>query len=211
MPMECANWACLHHSSSPGVSPTFPESHCFSSDGVTQLPSSSSRSFSSNGDLPALGPFGLLVLLILICAQLCLTLCDPMDYSLPGSSVHGIFQARILGWVAIYYFRRCSWHRDWTCISCVSCFGREILYQLHHLGSGPSGFLWTPDPNDDLYHIQHQSLGWKLSATAPRNPIFILVTIQAQIEIILEAESLCSTFEIGKVWIFLFSSCKQYV
>ena len=34
-------------------------------------------------------------------AQLCLTLCDPMDYSLPGSSVHGIFQARVLEWVAI--------------------------------------------------------------------------------------------------------------
>ena len=34
-------------------------------------------------------------------AQSCLTLCDPMDCSLPGSSVHGIFQARILEWVAI--------------------------------------------------------------------------------------------------------------
>ena len=33
--------------------------------------------------------------------QLCLTLSDPMDYSLPGSSVHGIFQARVLEWVAI--------------------------------------------------------------------------------------------------------------
>ena len=36
-------------------------------------------------------------------AQLCLTLCDPMDCSLPGSSVHGIFQARILEWVAIAF------------------------------------------------------------------------------------------------------------
>ena len=33
-------------------------------------------------------------------AQLCLTLGDPMDYSLPGSSIHGIFQARVLEWVA---------------------------------------------------------------------------------------------------------------
>ena len=33
--------------------------------------------------------------------QLCLTLCDPIDCSLPGSSIHGIFQARILEWVAI--------------------------------------------------------------------------------------------------------------
>ena len=36
-----------------------------------------------------------------VCGQLCPTLCDPMDYSLPGSSVHGISQARILEWVAI--------------------------------------------------------------------------------------------------------------
>ena len=35
-----------------------------------------------------------------VCAQSCLTICDPMDYSLPGSSAHGIFQA-ILDWVAI--------------------------------------------------------------------------------------------------------------
>ena len=36
-------------------------------------------------------------------AQLCLTLCDPMDCSLPGSSVHGIFQVRVLDWVAIAF------------------------------------------------------------------------------------------------------------
>ena len=38
-------------------------------------------------------------------AQLCPTLCDPMDYSPPGSSIHGIFQARVLEWVAILYSR----------------------------------------------------------------------------------------------------------
>ena len=38
-----------------------------------------------------------------MCAQLCLTLCSPMDYGLPGSSVHGIFQARILECVAISF------------------------------------------------------------------------------------------------------------
>ena len=41
-------------------------------------------------------------------AQSCLNICDPMDYSLPGSSVHGIFQARILEWVAIFYSRGSS-------------------------------------------------------------------------------------------------------
>ena len=40
--------------------------------------------------------------------QLSLTLCDPMDYSLPGFSIHGIFQARILEWVTISFSRRSS-------------------------------------------------------------------------------------------------------
>ena len=40
--------------------------------------------------------------------QLCLTLCDPMNCSLPGSSVHSIFQARILDWVAIFFSRGSS-------------------------------------------------------------------------------------------------------
>ena len=46
--------------------------------------------------------------------QLCPTLWDPMDCSLPGSSIHGIFQARILEWVAISFSRRSSPPRDWT-------------------------------------------------------------------------------------------------
>ena len=45
-------------------------------------------------------------------AQLCLTLCDPMDCSLPGSSIHGIFQARILEWIAISFSRGSSQPRS---------------------------------------------------------------------------------------------------
>ena len=45
------------------------------------------------------------------------TLCDPIDCSLPGSSIHGIFQARILEWVAISFSRRSSWPRGWTWVS----------------------------------------------------------------------------------------------
>ena len=41
--------------------------------------------------------------------SVCLTLCNPMDYSLPGSSVHGILQARILEWVAIPFSKRPFW------------------------------------------------------------------------------------------------------
>ena len=44
-------------------------------------------------------------------------LCDPMDCSLPGSSIHGIFQARVLEWVAISFSRRSSQSKDWTQVS----------------------------------------------------------------------------------------------
>ena len=58
----------------------------------------------------------------------CPTLCDPGDYSPPGSSVHGVSQARILEWVAISYSRGSSQPRDQTHISCVSCTERRFLY-----------------------------------------------------------------------------------
>ena len=50
-------------------------------------------------------------------AQSCLTLCNPVDYNLPGSSVPGILQARILEWVAIAFSKGCSQPRDWTQVS----------------------------------------------------------------------------------------------
>ena len=60
--------------------------------------------------------------------QSCLTLCDPMDCSPPGSSVHGIFQARTPEWVAISFSRGSSWTRDQTSISYILCLGRQVLY-----------------------------------------------------------------------------------
>ena len=52
--------------------------------------------------------------------QSCPTLCDPMDCSPSGFSVHGILQARILEWGAMASSRGSSWPRDWTCVSCDS-------------------------------------------------------------------------------------------
>ena len=54
-----------------------------------------------------------------------------MDCSLPGSSIHGIFQARVLEWVAITFSRESSQPRDRTWVSCIA----EILYHLSHQGS----------------------------------------------------------------------------
>ena len=70
-----------------------------------------------------------------VCAQSCPTLCNPMDCITPGSSVHGIFQARILEWVAISSSRGSSKPRDQTRISCVSCIagGDEQLSKFSKL------------------------------------------------------------------------------
>ena len=64
--------------------------------------------------------------------QLCQTPCvgDPMDYRLPGSSVHGIFQARILDWVVISFSRGYSWSRDRNWVSCIV----SRLYHLSYQG-----------------------------------------------------------------------------
>ena len=76
-----------------------------------------------------------LYIYVCLCAkslQSCLTLCDPIDCSLPGSSVHGILQGRI---VAIFSSRRPFWPRDRTHVSYGSCIGRRVLYRVCHLES----------------------------------------------------------------------------
>ena len=69
-----------------------------------------------------------------VCAYMCVCahmqsvqLWDPMDCSLPGSSVHEIFKARILEWVAISFSRGSFQPRRGTHLSCVSCIGRQVL------------------------------------------------------------------------------------
>ena len=59
-------------------------------------------------------------MVILLVTQSCPTLCNPMDCSPPGSSVHGILQARILEWVAIPFPRVPSQPRDQTQCSCIA-------------------------------------------------------------------------------------------
>ena len=77
-------------------------------------------------------------------AQSCPTLCDPMDYSPPGSSVRGFLQARILEWVAISFSRRSSQPRDRTRVSRIvgvlNAFFRKYWKKM------PSSFYLTLDP-----------------------------------------------------------------
>ena len=75
--------------------------------------------------------------------QLCPTLCGPVDYSLPGSSVHGILQVRILQWVAISFFNGSPPPRNWAHIFCIA--GRFFT-------TVPSTkllkFMWNSDISD---------------------------------------------------------------
>ena len=80
----------------------------------------------------------------------CLTLCNSMDCSPPGCSVHGILQARILAWVAISFSRASSQCRDQTQVSQVSGIGRWILYQ------------WW----ERKYHTENHSLHFQADSTS---------------------------------------------
>ena len=67
--------------------------------------------------------------------QSCPTLCNPMDCTLPGSSVHGILQARILEWAAISFSKGPYWPRDWTLVSLIAdrFFTIWATREAHHM------------------------------------------------------------------------------
>ena len=71
--------------------------------------------------------------------QFCSPFCDLMNGSLPGSSVHGILQARIVEWIAMLSSKESSQPRDQTHISYISCMNRQILYE--ETSGEPSNFV----------------------------------------------------------------------
>ena len=77
-------------------------------------------------------------------AQSCPTLCDPMDCSLSGSSVHGIFQARVLEWIAISFFRESSWPRNRTWVSHMAerCFTMGAIREAQLISSKRGKNQW---------------------------------------------------------------------
>ena len=83
--------------------------------------------------------------------SVCLTLCDPVDCSPPGSSIHGILQARILEWVAISFSRGSSRPRDRTHVSCVSCIGRQVLYHLQPFKHLDWSYMRYPESEPPSY------------------------------------------------------------
>ena len=110
-----------------------------------------------------------------LAAKSCLTLCDPMDCRLPGSSDHGISQARILKWVAISSSWGSSQPRDGTHISSI---GRQILYpwatretKLLHYSSLATKRICFPDnqqqPSYDHTNSACACLSSKLLSEGP--------------------------------------------
>ena len=88
--------------------------------------------------------------------QWCLSLCNTMDYSSPGSSVHGIFQERILEWVDIPFTRRSFWPRDQTWVSCMAGrFHTVWATQEAHYFQLPSSVI--------TWEKQHIKLGLAMS------------------------------------------------
>ena len=87
-------------------------------------------------------------------AQLYLTLCDLMDCSLPGSPVHGIFQARILEWVAIYFSRGSSWLRDRNPVSYI------LRYNLLSLNLGRVHNAYLVNISKRIKFILEGNLDW---------------------------------------------------
>ena len=73
--------------------------------------------------------------------QSCPTLCNPMDCSLPGFSVHGIFQARVLEWDAISFSRGSSQPRDQTLVSCIAS-RRFTVWAMREVSPAQSNYKW---------------------------------------------------------------------
>ena len=84
----------------------------------------------------------------MLVTQSCLTLCDPVDCSPPGSSVHGILQARVLEWVAIFFSRGYSQARDQTQLSHTA--GRLFNHWATReaLAMQKNNYIFIPCPED---------------------------------------------------------------
>ena len=135
---------------------------------------------------------------VCVCTQLCQTLSDPMDYRLLGSSVHGTFQARILKWVAISYFRGSSRPRDWTHISCGSCTGRQIFLPLVPLGNP----AYTLVDCQLLSHVQLLATLW----TAARQASLSFAVFRSLLKLMSIESVIHSTISSS---VDSFSSCPQ--
>ena len=106
-------------------------------------------------------------LLKVLVTQLCLTLCDPVDCSLPSSSVHGILQARILEWIAFPFSSGSSWPKNRTGVSCIAG-GFFTNWE-----ESRTFLLAPPGGQHSHHHPHHETLRqlWKKESQSP-SPCF---------------------------------------
>ena len=126
----CNRFTCLHQ-----LIKTFTNTHI---DTVTEymiIPSSKTYSIFATYKEPWAG--------CMLSLQSCATLCNPMDCSPPGFSVHGIFQARLLEWVAVPSSRGSSWPRHWTRISYIYLHGQVGSLPLVPVGKKFNQNMYT--------------------------------------------------------------------
>ena len=139
-------------------------------------------------------------------AQLCLTLCDPMDGSTPGSPLHGILQARTLEQVAISFFRVSSQPRDQTSVSCLA----GIFFT-----SEPPGNPHLTSINSVFSSLDISLLGWEFGGKVSVEEFCFLAIICQKIQLVpisllfllscLLTESLTETYP-TLLWTFLKSA-----
>ena len=128
------------------------------------------------------------ICIVYLVSQSCPILLDSFDCNPPGSSVHGIFQVRILEWVAISFFGVSSRPRDWTWVSCVS------VLQVNSSLAEPSG-----KPSDSIYLSAMPS---KINTTNSPMKLIIGFTVRSLSKIL--ALSYPLSFLHGKIsWLVL--------
>ena len=93
----------------------------------------------------------------LLVAQSCPTLCNCMDCSLPGSSVHGILQARILEWVAIPFSRGSFWPRNQTHLSCIVYLGTRKGLEFRSPQAVLSSYVVWVEPGSSYILLQRRN------------------------------------------------------
>ena len=138
------------------------------------------------------GEFCVILALLHYLTQSCPTLCDPTDCSPPGFSVHGIFQARILEWVAVFFSRGSSQPRDRTQVSCIA--GKHFN-ALSHQGSpllvhSNSLLFWK------MEGVLHNSTYWIFCA--PFDKFFSFLTLAC---ILFLSRSVWLDHSVIRVWL----------
>ena len=124
-------------------------------------------------------------------AQSCPTLCDPMDCNSPGSSVHGIFQARVLEWVAISFSRESSQPSDRTGVSCTA--GRRFTIWATR-EAHCNLVRKTKQPNEFCFVLFY---GWTGQSTQSRasgsSMLWLHLGNQINVSLVLRDVAMCSS------------------